>query len=671
MLSLRGGEIMLKIIVAAAALAVPAPAAAAGAPAPPERIPVETFAAFASYSKPEISPNGKHVVAMALDGKQKAVIVYDLDEGSRAFTRINVGEKQEVLSARWAGNRRILLSVFGTAKVMGYEVPMTRLFLRDLDAGVLKELGGNKVGGLSGGDVVFVDPEGAYVLLSAQRSLIASPSVLRVDLATLKSQEVAQAQSGVWSWYADPSGVVRAGLGSDSDSWWLYYRERDGQNFRKIKGKRSPDMTLSNLETLIPVAGADKGYAIANKTTGRYGVYRYDFLTDTIGEPVFEHPRVDVEGIVRSHRTGEPDAVVFTDERERMTWLDKEMQAIQGRLDKALPGRVNRIISRDASDNRMIVLSTTGSDPGGYYLYDRSKRTLDDLAQSYEALGGKPLAPVEPVTYAARDGLAIPAYLTRPLGRGDKGLPLIVMPHGGPFERDKWTYEPWVQFLANRGYVVLQPNFRGSTGFGKAFVDAASGEFGRKMQDDLDDGVRWLADKGLIDPRRVCIMGASYGGYAAMWAAARNPEIYRCAISFAGVSDIRPMLRYNPSQWIAQRYHRDWRDRIRGDSKFDLETVSPLARARDIRIPLLIAHGKDDNRVPASQSTKLHEALQRAGRQHEYVLYPEEGHGFAKPENAADFLKRTRAVPRPAQSRELSLSAIAHKASACVRQFSA
>lgn len=634
---------MLRLIAtgaAVAALAALSPPATAAAPAAPERIPAEAFGAFASYGSPEISPDGRRVVASALNGNQKAVIVYELDGDSDRFTRINVPEKMEILSVRWAGDNRILLSVFATGKMLGQEVPMTRLFLRDLKTGILKTLGDDKVRGFFGGEIVFVDPAGDYVLLSAQRSVFDSPSVLRIDLATLKAKEIAPARSGVWSWYADPTGTVRAGLGSDVDSWWLYYRERDGQGFRKIKGKRSAAQSLFNLETLIPIASSNKGYAIANKATGRYGVYRYDFLTDTLEESVFEHPRVDVDAIVRSQRTGEPDAVLYTDERERMAWLDKEMQAIQDRLDKALPGRVNRIVSRDGADNRMLVLSTTGSDPGTYYLFDRGKRTLAVLANSHDALDGKTLAPVEPVSYPARDGLAIPAYLTRPVGRGGKGLPLIVMPHGGPFVRDKWAYDAWVQFLANRGYVVLQPNFRGSTGYGTTYVDAASGEFGRKMQDDLDDGVRWLAGQGLVDPKRVCIMGASYGGYAAMWGAARNPDIYRCAISFAGISDIRSMLRYDPSNWIARRYYRDWRDRIRGDSKFDLETVSPLARARDIRIPLLIAHGKDDKRVPSSQSTKLHEALQRAGRPHEYVLYPEEGHGFTKPENAVDFLKR-------------------------------
>lgn len=630
---------ILTLAVAGLLAALPPPAAAA-APSVPEKIPAEAFAALASYANPQISPNGRQVLAIALAGGQKAVIVYDMDGDSGRFTRINLGEKMEVVSARWAGNRRILLSVFGTGKFNGYDVPMTRLFLRDLDTGALQPLGGDKVGGLFGGDIVFVDPAGAYVLLAAQSSVWETPSVLRIDLATLKSKEVVHPQYGVWSWYADPSGTVRAGLGTDTDSWWLYYRERDGEPFRKIKGKRPGDETLYNLETLIPIASSDRGYAIANKTTGRYGVYRYDFSTDTLGEPVFEHPKVDVDTIVRSQRTGEPDAVLFTDERERMIWLDKEMQALQGRLDKALPGRVNRIVSRDGTDNRMIVWSTTGSDPGAYYLYDRTKRALTELARPYEKLDGKILAPVEPVSYSARDGLSIPAYLTRPIGRGDKGLPLIVMPHGGPFLRDKWAYDNWVQFLANRGYVVLQPNFRGSTGYGKAFVDAASGEFGRKMQDDLDDGVRWLADKGLVDAKRVCIMGGSYGGYAAMWAAARNPEIYRCAISFAGISEIREMLHYDPSGWIARRYYRDWRDRIRGDSKFDLERVSPLAHAKEIRIPLLLAHGKKDQTVPFSQTERLHKALLAAHREHEYVLYPEAAHGFAKPEDATDFLKR-------------------------------
>jgi dipeptidyl aminopeptidase/acylaminoacyl peptidase len=316
------------------------------------------------------------------------------------------------------------------------------------------------------------------------------------------------------------------------------------------------------------------------------------------------------------------------------------MQSLQARLDKALPNRVNRIVSRDSTDNRFIVWSAAASDPGVYYLYDRSRRELTEIARPHGKLEGKRLAPVEAVRYKARDGLTIPAYLTKPEGRAGKALPLIVMPHGGPFIRDRWQYDGWVQFLANRGYAVLQPNFRGSTGFGKDFVDAASGQFGRKMQDHLDDGVRWLVAQGVVDPKRVCMMGASYGGYAAMWAAARNPDIYRCAISFAGISEVRSMLRFNGGGWVARRYYRDWRDRIRGENKSDLEAVSPLSRASRVKVPLLIAHGDDDKIVPIAQSRRMHEALRQAKVDHEFIVYPGEGHGFRKSQNSVDFLKR-------------------------------
>jgi dipeptidyl aminopeptidase/acylaminoacyl peptidase len=315
------------------------------------------------------------------------------------------------------------------------------------------------------------------------------------------------------------------------------------------------------------------------------------------------------------------------------------MKAVQARLDRAMPNLANRIVSRDASDRLMVVLSASASDPGSYYIFDRTKSELREFARPYAALDGAALSPVKAVHYAARDGLSIPAYLTLPTAREAKALPLILMPHGGPFVRDDGAFDPWVQFLADRGYAVLQPNYRGSTGYGKAYVDAASGEWGRKMQDDLDDGVHWLAAQGTVDPRRVCIMGGSYGGYAAMWAAVRNPDIYRCAISFAGISDVNAMLRYDANLFASDRYDRDRRERIRAKGQ-DMDSVSALPHAAEIRIPILIVHGKKDPRVPVSQSVRLHEALEKAGKPHDFVLYPDEGHGFSKAEDSVDFLKR-------------------------------
>jgi dipeptidyl aminopeptidase/acylaminoacyl peptidase len=262
------------------------------------------------------------------------------------------------------------------------------------------------------------------------------------------------------------------------------------------------------------------------------------------------------------------------------------------------------------------------------------------LARPYQQIRGKELASVESTSYKARDGLDIPAFVTQPHGVEPKLLPLVVMPHGGPFARDEWSYDPWAQFLANRGYVVLQPNFRGSTGYGRSFVEKGVGQWGRTMQDDLDDGVKWLVEQGKVDPKRVCIMGASYGGYAAMWAAARNPDIYRCAISFAGISDLAAMIRYDRKAFSAARYHRAWREKVQGEKSFDLDTVSPLYTASQISIPLLIAHGDKDENVPVSQSKKLHEALKKANKPHEFIVFEGEGHGLQSPENAVGFLKR-------------------------------
>jgi dipeptidyl aminopeptidase/acylaminoacyl peptidase len=632
---------MVKLLIAAALAAFGWSAAVAADPAPPPPpalVPAESFGALPFISGPEISPDGRHLVASSVIDGKKAVILADLDAADYGLQKIALPDNVDVIWTRWAGSSKVLLSLLVPGEVDGIQFKGSRMLLYDLAAQKAVPLA-DKVGGLDGDNVIFVDPAGAYLLVSAQRSIWDWPSVLRYDLVTLKAKQIVDPKDGVSSWYADPHGVVRAGGGRDGERWWLYYRENEQSGFRRI-AKGETDDTVLEVETLYPVAGSDKGYVIANKATGRYGVYRFDFVTDTIGEPVFEHKDFDVDGVTLSPRTGDLDAVDYVDDRDRTVWLDPGMKALQARLDRALPEFVNAIVSRDSADRRMVVWSSGASDPGTYYIFDRAKGEMHEFARPYAALDRATLAPVEPVRYAARDGLQIPAYLTLPVGRKPAGLPLVIMPHGGPFLRDKWEYNPWVQFLANRGYAVLQPNFRGSTGYGKPFVEAASGQWGRKMQDDLDDGVHWLAERGIADPKRVCIMGGSYGGYAALWAAARNPDIYRCAISLAGISDMASMLRYDRSLMTATRYYRDWRDRVRGDSHFDLDAISPIRRAAQIRVPLLIAHGKDDGTVPPGQSIKLHEALESAHFAHEYVLYPDEGHGFRKVQDSIDFLKR-------------------------------
>ncbi|HEV2748078.1 MAG TPA: S9 family peptidase [Allosphingosinicella sp.] len=611
--------------------------------APPARIPAEDFGALPFFSKPELSPDGTRLVAGSVLAGRTSVVLADLAKADYGLKRIVLPEEAHFLWGRWAGNGKVLMSVGAKGTYRGQDLYGSRLFVYDVGTSRLDAITRN-VRSLDGDNVVHIDPDGRYILLAAQASVHDYPAVLRVELDTLKSKEVVNDQSGVWSWFADPRGVVRAGLGFDGGKWWLVYRASEGGRFKTIMERdRGKQRDGVNAEGVIPVAGRSDGYVVADKQTGRFGIYRYDFDGETIGAPVFEHPQVDVDGYTYSARTGDLAAITYVDDRDRVVWLEPHMKAVQARIDRSFPNSVNRIVSRDAADRKMVVWMGGASDPGTFYIFDRSKGEMRFLAESQPSLGGKRLAPVESVTYKARDNLVIPAYLTLPAGREPKSLPLVVMPHGGPFVRDKWEFDARAQFLANRGYAVLQPNFRGSTGYGKAFADAGAGQFGRKMQDDLDDGVRWLAGRGTVDPKRVCIMGASYGGYAAMLASARNPDIYRCAISFAGISHVPPMIRLGYQGMIARRYYQDWRDRIRGDAKFDLDRVSPLVLARRIRIPLLIAHGAKDRVIPVNQSAMLHQALTRLKREHDYVVYPDEGHGFEKEANSIDFLKRVEA----------------------------
>jgi dipeptidyl aminopeptidase/acylaminoacyl peptidase len=276
-------------------------------------------------------------------------------------------------------------------------------------------------------------------------------------------------------------------------------------------------------------------------------------------------------------------------------------------------------------------------------VFDRGRRRLEIFASPYAELIDRHFAATRAVTYRSRDGLTIHGYLTLPPGQPERALPLVVMPHGGPFLRDSWTFDPQVQFLASRGYAVLQANFRGSTGYGRDFVARGPGQLGTGMITDLDDGVDWLAGQGIVDRARVCIMGSSYGGYAAIWGAMRSPERYRCAISFAGPSDIRAMVRYDRRFFSARRYAREFEQRIAGEDGSDLNAISPVRHPEMLRVPALIAHGEQDTTVPVDQSRNLVRALQRTGAAIETVFYPKSAHGFTDQGESADYLRRVEA----------------------------
>lgn len=563
-----------------------------------------------------------------------------MDLGSGAIELMNPGEKWDINWYRWAGNDRVLLSVGRTTEFDGDDAWMTRLLVQDFSTKTLRFLG-DKEEGLKGDDVLWVDPAGQRILLAYQETVYNYPSVWSLDLGTGRRNLVVREREDVWDWYADNTGVVRAGYEYQNSRWSMLYRAKEGDAFKvAVKGKYDDDDAGFDAYRLF--AGSDDGYRIMlDDKSGLYGLYKFNFATRTRGDLVFASDKVDIDDFDTVGDTNVPFYAVYTDDRPRLHWFDADLGKTQDAIDASVKGLDAEIQSISKARDRMIVWIGASNNPGSYYTFDVAEGRMHLFGSVNDKLDPAMLVRTGYTHYAARDGLQIPAYLTLPQGRPAKGLPLVIMPHGGPYDvRDDGSYDTEVQFLANRGYVVLQPEYRGSGGYGKVFYEKGAGQWGRVMQDDLDDGMDWLVKQGIVDPKRVCIVGSSYGGYAALWGATRNPERYRCAASFAGVSDLGKQLKYQLDFKISKRYRKDWRKRVQGDDTFDMTTVSPLYTINRLQVPLLLVHGDNDQRVPYKQSKLYADALKAAGKPYEFDTLKGEGHGFSTSANMQLWLDR-------------------------------
>jgi len=350
-------------------------------------------------------------------------------------------------------------------------------------------------------------------------------------------------------------------------------------------------------------------------------------------------PDADVSDVMVSPASHKILAVGF--ERDRMDWkpLDAKVGKDLAVLKQVADADI-AVVSSDRKEATWIVVFNDDNKPPRFYTYDRKTQKASFLFSVQPELEDAPLADMQPVTYKARDGLVIHAYLTLPREVPARKLPVVINPHGGPWARDGWGFNSWSQWLANRGYAVLQPNFRGSTGYGKKFLNAADKEWGRKMQQDVTDGTRWLIEQGIADPDRICIMGGSYGGYATLMGLATEPGLYACGVDMVGVANLITWLKTIPPYWMP---FRDVLAQRVGDPDKDAEFLksrSPVFLVDKIKAPLLIGQGHNDPRVPRAESIQIRDAMKKAGKEVEYVEYPDEGHGFQRPENRLDFFAR-------------------------------
>ena len=609
----------------------------AGIAAPlPDAVPVEVFATLPAIDHPKLSPDGTKIAGkIGINGKQVLLVQPLFGDGKPSALAEG---KIDINWWEWVNDNWLVVGVGDNDVLYEEDVYVTRIAGVSADMKTIKWVDPNR-SGVDADNVIWYAEDGSpRVLLSKETGVENEtqwyPSVFDVDVSTGKAKLVVPSMDEVWDWDADASGTVRYGvIWHDDKKRGVVYRGPGGGRFERVMfGKREEDSIPE------PAIYRADGSALAfDDGDGRDAVYEMSLPSFALGKKVLSDPRYDIETIVTNPAGNDVAGFRVTDKRNHIQWLDPDLKDIQSGLDQTLGAGNGRIISWSRDRKKILVDVGTPAQAGGLYYWNTDGVRMDRVAWNNTTLRNRTLSPVSTVEYKARDGTAIEAVLTMPRGRPTKGLPLIVMPHGGPGARDSEEFDWWAQYLAELGYAVIQPNYRGSTGYGKAFHDLGKGEWGLKMQDDLIDAISWAAAQGIADPKRVCIVGASYGGYAAMRGAQRDGGHYRCAVSYAGISDLGAMLRYDRNL-LGRGVVDYWKKQAP-----DFTAVSPKFHAAEFGAPILIAHGVEDKRVPVKQSRMLVGELQKAGKPFEYLEQKLGDHHFSRSEDRIEFLKAVKA----------------------------
>jgi len=458
--------------------------------------------------------------------------------------------------------------------------------------------------------------------------------VYHLELATGELKLVGKNPGNFLGWMTDANFKVRGSLAATPDGGYdLMIRETE-----KAKWKKLISWDSENTLTSGPLTFSQDGkylYLIDSREANAGRLVKFEIKTANI-EVMAEDPQYDISDVMIHPDTYEPQAVSFTKARKEWVVLDESIKNDFEAISNLDHGDFF-IYDRDNADDTWLVGFTKDDGPVSYYAFDRLEKKGTFLFESRPVLNEYTLAPIEPISFTAEDGMTIHGYITYPTGKGRKNLPMVLNVHGGPWYRDTWGYNPEAQWFANRGYACLQVNFRGSTGYGKDFINAADKEWGGKMHDDLVDGVNWVIEQDIADPKKVAIYGGSYGGYAALVGATFTPDLFCCAVDIVGPSNLLTWITSIPPYWSTMRailYKRIGNPET--EAEF-LKSRSPLFKVDQIKIPMLIAQGANDPRVPQAESEQIVEALKEKGIDYEYMLFPDEGHGFAKPENRLKF----------------------------------
>ncbi|WP_304218283.1 S9 family peptidase [Phenylobacterium aquaticum] len=601
--------------------------------------PLEAYGKLPNIEQVAISPDGQKLGVIWSDGVQRRIVVRNMATGK--LSQLGAGDVK-VRSLDWAGPDHLLITTSTTSYISGVEAPRgeyAQLLDYDLAQGKVRPLmrGADESLNIIIGTPMVREVKGKTVVIVEGVSFVDNKGVDSLFQLDLKSGSSKIYRTGFkytkdWVVGGDGEPLAEAEYNQETGAWTLRNRLASG-GWGPLMTRTAP-LDHPNLQGL---GRTPDSFLISERVKDALVLHEVSASNPTVGEPL----RQDLTGSL-IQAAGGGVLLGFADlvgDEDVYTLLAPADAEAWRKIRRAYKGSRVQLVSWSADRSRIVVRVDPPDDGPSYALVDLKTGRADSIGFLYDDLKPQDVSPVRPIRYKAADGLEITGYLTLPNGRPDRKLPLVVLPHGGPAVRDDPGFDWWSQALASRGYAVLRVNFRGSAGFGRPFMEAGYGQWGRKMQSDLSDGVRFLAAEGTIDPARVCIAGASYGGYAALAGAVLDPKVYRCAVSVSGPADLPAMLATlkGSGRLEATRY---WTRFMGAEDSKDpvLKDISPAAHVDQVRIPILLIHGKDDTVVPLAQSLAMERALRAAGKDVQMITLAGEDHWLSRGETRQQML---------------------------------
>jgi len=625
--------------------------------------PAVAFGARASVEDISLSPDGTKIAYLApRAGQGASVYVATIGGGEPVLATGVDGDPERLLGCDWVSNSRLACKVYAV-KQGGEVTPVSRMVAFDTDGKNVKVLAQSesmdrRYTGLYGGGILDLLPgEDGAVLMDrwfvpevAYKTRLANTDegygVVRVDTRTLATRKVEEPERYGAEFITDGHGNVRImGIQLPNTSRG-YAGEKIKYSYRTSSSKKwnaLGDYDVLSEEGVNPIAVDPKlnvVYAL-KKLNGRQALYRIALDGSLREELVFAHPQVDVDGVARIGRSRRPVGAVYTTEKGEVEYFDPELKKLAASLAKSMPELPQvRFADSSADETKLLIWAGSDMDPGRYFIFDKTQRQLAEIMLARPELENATLAPMQAVTYKASDGASVPAYLTLPPGGAKTGLPAIVMPHGGPSARDEWGFDWLVQYYAARGFAVLQPNFRGSSGYGDSWFQENGFQSWSTAIGDVVDAGRWLVAQGIADPKKLAVVGWSYGGYAALQSAVVEPGLYKAVVAIAPVTDLS-LLKEESRRWSDFALTNEFIG-----SGPHIREGSPAQNAARISAPVLLFHGDMDRNVTVAQSRVMEGKLRGAGKQVELVVYPKRDHYLSDSQVRAEMLRKSDAFLR-------------------------